>query len=409
MITLSELENVINYILDNNKELVKRGLPKTTINVEGEAGLGKTEVIMQIAERRGMKCTKVNLAQCEELGDILGIPVKQYLMYSPDGNSELWVPDKMVDHMVNLGYKVCDTCESKMGYSIPHWVPQDDSEAILLIDDYTRGNQRFIQAIMELISRGEYLSWKLPDNCQIIMTSNPDSGDYNLQSTIDNAQRTRFIQFEVEFDARVWAKWAEEAGIDSRCINFVLLYPELFKKKNNQVSVINARSLVMFFNSLASLADFSSMESMAMINLLSKGCFPDQDNIVGNLFVLFINNKLDKLISPHDMLTRSWDYVEEKLKDCIYDGDNYKASISSTLTLRLINYIEVFLSKEDNDTTKDKFELVCKRIEELCLEEGKVLLTEDLIFNLIKKLNAKYKRKFTKLLINPEIRDKILN
>jgi len=46
MITLSELENVINYILDNNKELVKRGLPKTTINVEGEAGLGKTEVIM---------------------------------------------------------------------------------------------------------------------------------------------------------------------------------------------------------------------------------------------------------------------------------------------------------------------------------------------------------------------------
>ena len=51
---------------------------------------------------------------------------------------------------------------------------------------------RFIQATMELIDRGEYISWSLPPNCTIILTSNPDNGDYNVNS-MDNAQKTRYI------------------------------------------------------------------------------------------------------------------------------------------------------------------------------------------------------------------------
>lgn len=45
------------------------------------------------------------------------------------------------------------------------------------------------QAVMELIYKQEYISWKLPPNTHIVLTSNPDNGEYNVTST-DEAQKT---------------------------------------------------------------------------------------------------------------------------------------------------------------------------------------------------------------------------
>ena len=63
------------------------------------------------------------------------------------------------------------------------------------------------------MDRQEYISWKLPKDWHIILTANPDNGEYLVQ-TIDTAQRTRFISVNLKFDDKVWAKWAEESGID---------------------------------------------------------------------------------------------------------------------------------------------------------------------------------------------------
>ena len=81
---------------------------------------------------------------------------------------------------------------------------------------------RFIQATMELIDRGEYISWSLPPNCTIILTSNPDNGDYNVNS-MDNAQKTRYISFELGFDKDVWARWTEIDYIDVLSISYYLI------------------------------------------------------------------------------------------------------------------------------------------------------------------------------------------
>ena len=48
----------------------------------------------------------------------------------------------------------------------------------------------FMNAIMELIDRGEYLSWKLPVNCHLFLTSNYDNGEYSVTSSLDEAQKT---------------------------------------------------------------------------------------------------------------------------------------------------------------------------------------------------------------------------
>ena len=63
-----------------------------------------------------------------------------------------------------------------------------------------------MQATMELIDRQEYI-FGLPKNWHVLLTTNPDNGDYNV-TALDTAQRTRFISTAVKLDADVWL-WAE--------------------------------------------------------------------------------------------------------------------------------------------------------------------------------------------------------
>ena len=256
---------------------------------------------------------------------------------------------------------------------------------------------------MELIDRGEYISWSLPENWTILLSSNPDTGDYNV-SSLDNAQKTRYISFELDFDKDAWAEWAESEKINGVCINFALQYPEIFKKEGS-VQTVNPRSLVTFFNTISGLKDFDSSDSLYKIMLIAKGCFTSKENIVGNLFTMFINNRLHQLIQPEDMLFDKWDTVSRKLDKCIYSGENssYRADIGATLTTRFINYIQNYF---DTDKKADTA-IVCERILEI-INNDKMLLAEDLVFNLIRNLVGKYPTRTNKLLMNPKVMQKII-
>jgi len=257
--------------------------------------------------------------------------------------------------------------------------------------------------ITKCIDRGEYISWSLPENWSIVLSSNPDGGDYNV-SSLDNAQKTRYISFELDFDKDVWAEWAEKEGINGICINFALMYPEIFKKEGN-VQTVNARSLVTFFNTISGLKTFHKAEDLYKIILISKGCFTSKENIVGNLFTMFINNQLHKLIQPEDILFGEWNKIKVELEECIYSGENntYRADIGATITTRFINYIQNYF---DTDTKADT-SVVCNRILEI-INNDTLLLAEDLVFSLIRNLVGKYPNRTNKLLMNPKVMQKII-
>lgn len=77
-INIEELKTLASYIIDNNKRLYNEHKKTTAIEVVGESGLGKTSAIIQLAKERGMDCVKLNLSQLEELGDLIGFPIKEY-------------------------------------------------------------------------------------------------------------------------------------------------------------------------------------------------------------------------------------------------------------------------------------------------------------------------------------------
>lgn len=252
------------------------------------------------------------------------------------------------------------------------------------------------------IDRGQYISWSLPKGWTIILTCNPDTGDYNVQD-LDNAQKTRYVSFDVDCDVNVWARWAEAEGIDSRGINFVLSYPEVLNKEGG-VQKINPRSMVTFFNTISGISDFSKKESLALILDIAKGAFTSEENVVGNLFTMFIANKLDKLITPEDMVKKSWSSVKAELERCLYDGGVYRADIASVLSTRFLNYVNVGF----NNKTISSDEAIARILNLIDEDNEKLLLSEDLIFNLIKTLCVKHPTRTRKLSTNPKIMKRIL-
>lgn len=192
-------------------------------------------------------------------------------------------------------------------------------------------------------------------------------------------------------------------------INFAIYYEtELFDPTHkNHLTTINPRSYTTFCNAISGIKDWSDPTSLALILNISKGCFHDEDNIVGSLFTNFIANKLDKLVSPEDMLLQSWDTVSKKIEKCVYDGEVYHPEIAAVLHTRLLNYAQKYF-----DTKGSKASVVQERLLELVENSDdpneKTLFSEDLLFSVIKTLIAKYPGKTNKLLLNPQVRKKVL-
>lgn len=407
-INLQEFKKILNYLIDNNRKLVDEGKRAIAIGCEGEAGTGKTSIMEQIAEERGMTFIKLNLAELEESGDLVGFPLKEFKINELDENGNV-VCSKWVAHDLLSTYfqKPCETYEitneSRMSYATPAWLPREENPngVLLVLDDYSRASSILVQATNELICRGTYVSWNLPKYTTIALTTNPDNGEYQV-TTMDEAQKTRFVNFSIRFDLSVWASWAEFAGLDSRGINFLLSYPEVLESKDG-VNKANSRSYTMFINAISGIDDWSAPENLALILNISKGCFPfDKDNIIGGLFTTFIANKLDKLVSPKDMLLQSWDTVKGKIKKCVYDDGEYRPEIASVLATRLLNYSMVYFG-----TKGCKSSVVQDRLLDIINSEDK-LFSEDLIFNIVKNLATKYSAKMNKVLMIPAIRAKLL-
>ena len=382
-----ELKTFVNHIVNNNRYLQENGKIPVAIAVEGEAGIGKTSTILEIGQDLGLNVVKINLSQIEEIGDLTGFPVKEFevVKTAEDGAKvSKWVPENVMPMYIQNKY--VPTGEKRMTHATPEWIQGKEEGGILILDDYTRADSRFLQACMELIDRQTYISWKLPKDWHIILTTNPDNGDYNVTS-IDVAQKTRFITTYLKFDAECWARWAEQNDIDSRCINFLLMHPETVTQKTN------ARSITTFFNSISSVENFE--ESLPLIQMIGEGSVGGE---FATLFTTFIHNKLDKMVSPKDMLTNaSWEYVKGQMGSAMgkVADDGYRADIASVLAHRLINFTVVYSEKNTVD------QKILDRITNFITDKD--IFNNDLKYAIIKGIVNGNKAKFTKLMMNPEI------
>lgn len=389
---IEKLKEILKEKMDINKKLADAGEAKLALNFVGDAGIGKTSAVMQVAEERGCECTTIVLSQFEEVGDVLGMPIKIYKLLDTK-KKEVEVPENMVLTLLNAGYEVIPDAEPTTTWAKPTWVPDDHGqECILFLDDFSRCTNNFLQAIMQLIQFGSYGTWRLPKYCTIVLSSNPEGDQYNVND-IDPALRTRMMNFEVEFDVTIWSAWADKKGKQSELINFALWKPEIFKSKNK---TINARSYVMFMNSVMGYK--LDREGLAKVILMSKAVFGEDQNIISELRS-FLDMKLDKLPTPEAIMNSDWDKVGEELRNVLYDKGTYRNDIAFLITTRLSNYLDNFFSQTGE---KNKLSKVEKRLEEMITSDKPVIMEHSLL-EIIKKLVMKYQNKFGKILLNKKI------
>jgi len=400
-----EIKIHLKHLINNNRHIQAQGKVPIGLNIEGEAGLGKTSIVIQLANemdqlqteeeiknnvpKKKMQCVKRNLAEIEELGDLVGFPLRQFQMCKGEGEAKecLWIDEHAVNEYTKQGYSF--TGKKQMSYAPPEWV-SESSGGILFLDDFSRADSRMIQAAMEIINRQQYISWKLPKDWHIIMSSNPDNGHYMVNSQ-DMAHQSRYSTIIMKWDVECWARQAEKEQIDGRCINFLLQSPEIMKDENLKEG-INPRSITNFFNSISSFDDFE--KHLPMIQQIGESSVGHD---VTTLFTTFINNRLDKIISPKDILSKDWKFVKGELEAICGTNTNgtYRPDIASIITTRIINWGLYYAEKNPVD------QKMIDRI--IAITTDKDLLAVDLKFIIIKEFLNKNKKKFQKLMLNEGI------
>ncbi len=257
-----------------------QGKRPTPICIWGLHGIGKTAIVKAFAASNGWKFRYCAPAQFEEMGDLHGLPVRN------DPNPDIQGDETTV-------------------YMAPEWVPREDDTGpgILLLDDLNRADDRILRGTMQLLQEFEMFSWKLPPKWQIVCTANPEGGDYSV-STMDDAMLTRMLHLTMVFDLKAWARWASASGIDPRGIAFVLTYPEVITGKRT-----TPRPLTQFFDQLSAIADLK--KDIELVRVLAASSL---DDITATTFLAFVNDDLEQLINPSDILdAKDFDQVTKRI------------------------------------------------------------------------------------------------
>ena len=301
------LEHIFKTNLESQK-LDKRGTP---VCIWGTHGLGKTTLVQEFARKNNWQLAYCAPAQFEEMGDLHGIP------YQVD-------PDKNV-----IG-------DEYTAFAPPDWVPTEEGPGILLLDDINRADDRILRGLMQLLQNFELFSWQLPAKWQIVATANPEGGDYSV-TPMDDAMLTRLLHLTMVFDPKSWAQWAEDAGVDSRGIDFVLTYPEVVTGKRS-----TPRSLVQFFEQIAGIPDLK--KEIEMVSILAMSSL---DDVTVGTFLGFVNDNLEQLVGPEEILeAKDFKKVSKRIENLSKsEGGGKRVDRLATMCTRL--YLNL---------TKEKYE-----------------------------------------------------
>lgn len=257
-LTPNAVASFVERVVQTNIVRAGQGGMPVPVCIWGTHGIGKTALVEEIARSNGWEFAYVAPAQFEEMGDLHGLPVS-------DGLVTRFAP--------------------------PEWVPTASGPGILLLDDFNRADDRILRGLMQLLQRFELQSWSLPDRWQIVVTANPEGGDYSV-TPLDDAMLTRMLHVSMTFEPRQWARWALDHGVDARGVSFVLTYPEVVAGSRT-----TPRSLTQFFEQIVAIRDLEA--DWDLVAALAASAL---DAETATAFMAFVADGLTELLGPEEIL-----------------------------------------------------------------------------------------------------------
>ncbi len=185
----------------------------TPVMLWGPPGVGKSQMIAQIADRHNAPLIDIRLSQMEP-SDLRGIPFK-------NGETVVWAIPAMLPNKERHG-----------------------EEGILFLDEITSAPPSVSAAAYQLILDRKLGEYEVPDGWAIIAAGNRQ-GDRGVTYSMPAPLANRFSHYEVDVNLDDWVAWAYANQIDERIIAFLRFRQDLlfdFDPSQNPVAFPSPRS-----------------------------------------------------------------------------------------------------------------------------------------------------------------------
>jgi MoxR-like ATPase len=171
----------------------------------GPPGVGKSQLVAQVAENHDAAIVDVRLSQMEP-SDLRGIPFKN---------------------------------DQKVEWAIPAMLPDVDvhgAAGILFIDEITSAPPSVSAAAYQLILDRRLGEYRVPEHWAIVAAGNRQ-GDRGVTYSMPAPLANRFSHYEVDVNLDDWVAWAYRNAIDERVIGFLRFRPDLSRAQPGRFSV----------------------------------------------------------------------------------------------------------------------------------------------------------------------------
>jgi alkaline phosphatase D len=170
-------------------------------NIIGYTGLGKTDMMKQIAKETGRNLIVLNIAT-QEPGDLIGVP---YIH------------------------------EEQTYWALPCWWPMDENN-LIFVDELNRGRRDTLNAIMPMLLNGElHMKHHLPEGTWMASAMNPNTDEFDMVNSLDDiAVLSRFVHLQLDADFDAWKKW-----VSTTELNLAPKYDELLSLISTKSILVN--------------------------------------------------------------------------------------------------------------------------------------------------------------------------
>ena len=202
----------------------------TPVMLWGPPGVGKSQMVAQVAANHGVNLIDIRLSQMEP-SDLRGIPFRS---------------------------------ENAVEWAVPSMLPNAErhgGQGILFLDEITSAPPSVSAAAYQLILDRKLGEYEVPDGWAIIAAGNRQ-GDRGVTYSMPAPLANRFSHYEVDINLDDWVAWAYANEIDERIIAFLRFRPDLlfdFDPAHNPVAFPSPRSWEFSHRALQKFIDNSSL------------------------------------------------------------------------------------------------------------------------------------------------------
>lgn len=187
----SQITTALSYLIDANQPVMLHGSP----------GVGKSDIVRQIAKQRGIELIDLRLSQLDPV-DLRGIPS-------------------------------VDTKKHTTSWNTPSFLPTD-GKGILFLDEINSAAQATQAAAYQLVLDRKLGDYVMPPGWVIIAAGNR-STDRAIVNQMSTALRNRFTHLNYEVNNDDWCDWALRSNIAVEVLGFIRFRPMLlneFEQRN---------------------------------------------------------------------------------------------------------------------------------------------------------------------------------